>query len=221
MVSTDLAAGLPTNVPVFPLAGVLLLPRAHLPLHIFEPRYRAMTEDALAGDGMIAMIQPRDPSSAEVNPELYPVACLGRIVNEERLEDGRWQLTLEGVIRLRVTEELPLRHGYRSVQADYSEFVDDLRSFDGAKSIDRDALLAAFFRYLGGRGLSTDQEAISRLKDEPLVNALAMACPFYPAEKQALLQSKTVMDRAEMLQALLELSSRPEAANDDEPPRPN
>ena len=221
MVTSNPSAGLPSNVPVFPLAGVLLLPRAHLPLHIFEPRYRSMTEDALAGDGMIAMVQPRDPMSSEVNPEIYPVACLGRIVNEERLEDGRWQLTLEGVTRFRVAEELPLKHGYRIVRPDYSEFLSDLSTQDVAADIKRDTLLAAFFQYLGGRGLSTDEQAISRLKDEPLVNALAMACPFFPAEKQALLESQTILDRAKMLQALLELSSRPEAANDDEPPRLN
>jgi Lon protease-like protein len=221
MVTSNPSAGLPSNVPVFPLAGVLLLPRAHLPLHIFEPRYRSMTEDALAGDGMIAMVQPRDPSSSEVNPEIYPVACLGRIVNEERLEDGRWQLTLEGVTRFRVAEELPLKHGYRIVRPDYSEFLSDLSTQDVATDIKRDTLLAAFFEYLGGRGLSTDEQAIARLKDEPLVNALAMACPFFPAEKQALLESQTILDRAKMLQALLELSSRPEAANDDEPPRLN
>lgn len=215
------ALALPAVTPVFPLAGVLLLPRARMPLHIFEPRYRAMTADALDGDGVIAMAQPRDPDSDEANPELYEVACLGRIVESEELEDGRWLLTLEGVIRMRIAEELPRKDGYRLVRADYSEYPHDLSPAEDSPPLDRDGLLAALAAYLDGRGLSADRDAIAKLPDEPLVNALAMACPFQPAEKQALLQAADVRARAGLLDTLLKLSARQDAANDDEPPTLN
>jgi len=221
MSDRERAVALPAITPIFPLPGVLLLPRARLPLHIFEPRYRAMTADALDADGMIAMVQPRDPASEASQPEVYDVACLGRIVENERLEDGRWLLTLEGVIRLRIAEEIELKDGYRRVRADYGDFPHDLSSGGADLRLDRDGLLTALANYLSARGLSADQEAIGKLPDEPLVNALAMACPFLPAEKQALLEAIDVPARAELLGALLKLSTVQEAANDDEPPRPN
>lgn len=215
------AVALPVIAPVFPLAGVLLLPRARLPLHIFEPRYRAMTTDALQGDRMIAMAQPRDPASTDDAPELYDIACLGRIVEDEQLDDGRWLLTLEGVIRLKISEEVALKDGYRRVRAEYSEFSHDLAPAEKDLGLDRDGLLSALGTYLSARGLSADQGAIGKLPDEPLINALAMACPFLPAEKQALLQAIDTRERAVLLDALLRLSAAPDAANDDEPPALN
>lgn len=215
------AVALPVIAPVFPLAGVLLLPRARLPLHIFEPRYRAMTADALDGERMIALAQPRDPASEAEQPDLYDIACLGRIVEDEQLEDGRWLLTLEGVIRLKISEELALKDGYRRVRADYSEYAHDLAPALDGLGVDREGLMGALEAYLSARGLSADQDAIGKLPDEPLVNALAMACPFLPAEKQALLQAVDARERACLLDALLRLSAAPDAANDDEPPAIN
>jgi len=215
------AVALPVIAPIFPLAGVLLLPRARLPLHIFEPRYRAMTTDALDGERMIALAQPRDPASEAEQPDLYNVACLGRIVEDEQLEDGRWLLTLEGVIRLKISEELALKDGYRRVRADYSEYAHDLAPTSDGLGVDREGLMGALGAYLSARGLSADQDAIGKLPDEPLVNALAMACPFLPAEKQALLQAADARERASLLDALLRLSAAPDAANDDEPPAMN
>lgn len=215
------AVALPAITPVFPLPGVLLLPRARLPLHIFEPRYRAMTEDAIASDGMIAMAQPRNPGDQAMDPDLYDIACLGRIVESEKLEDGRWMLTLEGVIRLRIEEELPLKDGYRRVRADYGDFPQDLSPPEDEAPIERDDILEALGLYLDARGLSADRDQIAKLPDEPMVNALAMACPFMPAEKQALLQAEDLRARAKLLSALLRLSASPEAANDDDPPRMN
>ncbi len=218
----DRAVALPAITPLFPLAGVLLLPRARLPLHIFEPRYRQMVADALDSDRMIAMVQPRDPDSDDPQPDVYDVACLGRIVDDEQLEDGRWLLTLEGVIRLRIREELPLKDGYRRARADYSSYPHDLSPVEADElSFDRDKLLGALGTYLDARGLSADREAIAKLPDEPLVNALAMACPFLPAEKQALLQAIDVQERASLLATLLALSAAPKPANDDEPPTMN
>ena len=215
------AVALPAVVPIFPLPGVLLLPRARLPLHIFEPRYRVMTEAAIAGDGVIAMAQPRDAESRDLSPDLYPIACLGRIVEQEQQEDGRWMLTLEGVIRFIISEECPLKDGYRQVRADYEAFSHDLSPFEGALGLDRDRLLTSLTSFLEGRGLSADRNAIGRLKDEPLVNALAMACPFMPAEKQALLEARDIGERGHLLLTLLQISATLDAANDDEPPTMN
>ena len=223
MSDDERAVALPAIVPIFPLEGVLLLPRARLPLHIFEPRYRAMMADALDDDGMIAMAQPMRPDSdqGDASAPVYPVACLGRIVEQAALEDGRWNLTLEGVIRFRIVAELPLKDGYRRARADYSEYPHDLALQDADLGVDRTALLAALASYLDARGLSADRTAIGKLPDEPLVNALAMACPFLPAEKQALLQAIDLPGRAALLRTLFELSVAPDAANDDEPPTLN
>ncbi|MEQ9122028.1 MAG: peptidase S16, partial [Alphaproteobacteria bacterium] len=139
----------------------------------------------------------------------------------EQLDDGRFLLTLEGVIRMRIAEELPEKDGYRRARADYADYAHDLDPPGGGGPVDREGLLAALRSYLSARGLSADQDAIGRLADEPLVNALAMACPFQPAEKQALLQAADVPARATLLDALLRMSATHEAANDDEPPRPN
>ena len=220
MTNDPLALALPAVVPVFPLTGVLLLPRARLPLHIFEPHYRAMVQDAMQGDQVIAMVQPRDPESKGDAPELYSVACLGRIIEHEELEDGRWTVTLEGVIRLRIQEEVAEKDGYRRVRADYSEFSEDITTAVEA-DLNRDKLLGALGGYLKTQGLGADEDAIGQLPDEPLVNALAMACPFLPAEKQALLEAPTFSGRAELLEALMELAIIPNAANDDEPPTVN
>ena len=174
----------------------------------------------MQADQVIAMIQPRDPESVGTAPELYDVACLGRIIEHEELDDGRWTLTLEGVIRLRIQEEVSEKDGYRRVRADYSEFAEDVTKAEET-NLDRERLLAALAGYLKTQGLGADEDAIGQLPDEPLVNALAMACPFLPAEKQALLEAPSIKQRAELLEALMQLAMVPNAANDDEPPTVN
>src|SRR5205085_10260131 len=121
-------AGLPDILPIFPLTGVLLLPRGRLPLNIFEPRYLAMTRGALAGDRLIGMVQPRDPTASGGNPRVYPTGCAGRITSFSETEDGRFLITLTGTCRFRIREELPLLEGYRRVVPEWSEFARDLES---------------------------------------------------------------------------------------------
>ena len=210
-------APLPATVPIFPLPGALLLPRGQLPLHIFEPRYRAMMRDALAGDGVIAMIQPSGQGEDEANPPLFAVGCLGRIAASRLLEDGRYNLVLAGISRFTVRRELP-RHadGYRLVEADYSGFETD-RTEDRETEIDKPRLLAALRRMLATRSLDLNWEAIEGARTEPLVNALAMGMPFSVSEKQALLESPDVAERARTITALCEMASL--AANDDDAPR--
>lgn len=200
---------LPSVVPIFPLPGVLLLPRSELPLHIFEPRYRAMTRDALASDRMIAMIQPVDGAAARdpVNPPVYAVGCVGRLENVRPTEDGRFNLTLVGISRFRIAEELPLHDGYRRARADYSSFTHDLAPIPDDR-VDRHRLLAALRAFLAAGGLGTDWSAIERAGNETLVNALAMLCPFSPGEKQALLECADLAARADALTTLCEIGAR-------------
>jgi Lon protease-like protein len=195
---------LPTELAVFPLTGVLLLPRGRLPLNIFERRYLAMFDDALAGDRMIGMIQPSDPQAGEP-PPLFEIGCAGRITSFNETGDGRYIVALDGVSRFRVAEELPLHRGYRRVIADWSPFAADLAeeefAFDRARLV---ALLQAYFRQ---QGLSANWDAVDQTPDERLLTSLAMICPFEPSEKQALLEAGCLSDRARLMMGLLEIST--------------
>lgn len=198
---------LPPVVPIFPLQGALLLPGGTMPLHIFEPRYREMTADALAGDRYIGMIQPRRKEAVDNadSPDVYTTGCIGRISAHKELEDGRYLLSLTGVCRFRVVRELPLRKGYRRAEADYEPFACDLSHPDLDKF--RDRVLNAFATYLQRRNLSTDWEAIGKAPSDELFATIAMICPFAPNEKQALMEAPDPKSRAELLAALLEMDA--------------
>jgi len=206
---------LPSEFAVFPLPGALLLPRGKLPLNIFEPRYKAMVEDALGAGRMFAMIQP-DPTQPEVasGPGLFHVGCLGRLSSFSETEDGRFLITLTGVARFRVAQELAMRNGYRRVRADYGPYRADLDLAPRTLGLDREAFLAALKAYFSQRGVDANWDAIHRMDDDTLVVTLGMACPFEPAEKQALLEAATEADRAAILLALLQMG----AAGPDLPP---
>lgn len=206
---------LPAEFAVFPLSGALLLPRGKLPLNIFEPRYLAMVEDALANRRMFAMIQP-DPHApaTEHGPGLYRVGCLGRLSSFSETDDGRFLITLSGLARFAVAEELSGRRGYRRVRADYSAFPADLDLLPEPSGVEREALLLALRAYFTGQKFDANWDAIHRMPDEALVVTLSMVCPFEPAEKQALLEAPTEADRAATLLALLQMG----AAGSDLPP---
>ena len=199
---------LPAEIPVFPLEGALLLPRAQLPLNIFEPRYLAMTEDTLAARRMFGMIQP-DPVLAPnpTGPGFYRIGCLGRLSAFAEAEDGRLLITLIGVIRFRVAEEIEMRRGYRRVRPDYSAYYPDLNVAERPLGLDRQVLIAALRGYFHRHSLQANWDAISKIADHMLVTTLAMSCPFQPAEKQALLESPTDSDRAQILLALLQIGA--------------
>ena len=198
---------LPATFPVFPLTGALLLPRGRLPLNIFEPRYLALVEDALAAGRMFGMIQP-DCRAAPLaaGPALYRVGCLGRLSSFSETEDGRYLVTLTGVIRFALAEELGPRRGYRLARADFSRFAADLDAAPLA-GFDRPALLAALRAYFAHCAIEANWDAIAAMADDALVTTLCMACPFDPAEKQALLESDTQADRAAALLALLHIDA--------------
>lgn len=201
---TDIAA-LDGTIPIFPLTGVLLLPRGMLPLNIFEPRYLAMTRDALAGSKLIGMIQPQEAFSREARPPVYRIGCLGRINASVDTEDGRVLITLRGVCRFAVANEQAMTEPYRQVTADYAPFASDLASAPNGQ-IDRQRLVNALRGYLERQNLPADWPSIAAANDEVLVHSLAMLCPFAPNEKQALLEADSFAARGALLTALLEMA---------------
>lgn len=200
---------LPAELPIFPLPGVLLLPGGRLPLNIFEPRYLAMTRAALGGARLVGMIQP-GPEQGAVEPgsaRPYPVGCAGRLVAFSETEDGRYLITLAGLIRFRIAAELPLADGgFRLVRPDFAPFRDDLAG-GGELQLDRPRLLAALKRYFERQGMTADWDSVEKAADERLVTSLAMLCPFDPSEKQALLEAPTLQQRAEAMIAILEMGA--------------
>jgi len=200
---------LPSEIAVFPLTGALLLPRGRLPLNIFEPRYVAMTLDSLAAGRMFGMIQPRpDGPAGETGPGLFHVGCLGRLSSFAETEDGRLLVTLTGVCRFRVAEELPPRRGYRRIRADYAPFRGNLDPSERPCAIDRAALTGALRPFFRTRGIEANWDAMEQTSDAVLVLTLAMVCPFDPLEKQALLEADTPEERASMLVALLQMGAQ-------------
>ena len=209
---------LPAEFAVFPLAGALLLPGGKLPLNIFEPRYLAMTEDALAEGRMFAMIQPdasRPPGPT--GPALYRVGCLGRLSSFSETDDGRYLITLSGLARFTVAEEITPRRGYRRVRADLSGFGHDLDPPGELAGFDRPRLITSLRGYFMRRGFDANWDAIGKMPDPALITTLSMVCPFDPAEKQALLEAPTPSDRAATLRTLLEIDLH--ATDSDGPTR--
>ena len=194
-----------TDLPVFPLPGVLLLPRGLLPLNIFEPRYLAMVEDALSGGRLIGMIQPRPGSWGAAPPPLYAVGCAGRITSFDETDDGRYLITLTGLCRFRVEQELEERRGYRRVRPGWTGFAADMAGPTPAE-IDRAGLDHALTEYFRIAGLSADWEAIGQTPDERLVTSLAMICPFEPQEKQALLEAKDLCERTQVMLSIIRMA---------------
>ena len=199
------AGALPDVLPIFPLTGVLLLPRGRLPLNIFEPRYLAMTRDAMAGERLIGMVQPSDPPIREMNPAVYPLGCAGRITSFSETEDGRFLITLTGVSRFRIKEELPLLSGYRRIVAEWEEFASD--RVPDEVGFDRARLTLGLKTFFSQRQVQADWSAIDQAPGEHLVTSIAMMCPFAPSEKQALLEAKTLGERARLLTALIEMTA--------------
>jgi Lon protease-like protein len=200
-------ADLPTEFAIFPLPGALLLPHGRLPLNIFEPRYLAMVDDSLAQGRMFGMIQPNAHAPRAPNgPSLYQIGCLGRLSHFSETDDGRYLITLTGVSRFRVLDELPIRHGYRRVVADFSPFKMDLSPLGARQGLNRAELLEALKPFFHMHQIDANWDAIERMPEAMLVTTLAMLCPFDDAEKQALLEAPTEADRAADLLALLRMS---------------
>lgn len=199
-------AELPDAIPVFPLPGALLLPFGQLPLNIFEPRYLAMVDDALAGDRMIGMIQPEDPEAADRDPALYSIGCGGRITSFSETDDNRYLITLSGLCRFAVIGEQPLKDGYRRAAVDWTRFADDMETLSN-NDLPRERLLPALRDYCHTRNIAADWKAIEDAPSYQLVTSLAMLCPFAPNEKQALLESPGLVERAELMISLMAMAA--------------
>ena len=204
----DSPADLPTVIPIFPLPGALLLPRGRMPLNIFEPRYLAMVDDVLKGDRVIGMIQPQiseELTDVDPDPQLCPIGCIGRLVSYQESGDGRYMITLTGVVRFRIVEEIDGDTLYRQCRITSDPFLDDYTPHFGEDEVDRDALLDTFRAYLDANELETDWDSLDKASNEALVNALSMLSPYGPAEKQALLEAPDLKSRAETLIAITEI----------------
>jgi Lon protease-like protein len=197
---------LPAILPVFPLTGVLLLPRGRLPLNIFEQRYLAMTRDALKGERVIGMIQPLDGAGDAGEPLLYRTGCAGRMTAFSETDDGRYLITLTGLARFDLAEELPRDRLYRRVVPDWRRYRADLEEKEAAPAIDRARLLAALKPFFRRHGIEADWRAVEATPDERLITTLAIVCPFAPAEKQALLEAADAAARARLLTTLAEIA---------------
>ena len=190
------------RIPVFPLAGAILFPRSQLPLHIFEPRYREMVQDAIDGSGRIGMVQPQSLGENGGEPRLYRVGCVGDIVGIEELEDGRYNIVLHGSNRFRIVGEPDLGTSYRHADVDIAAFDDsepEPLSLGQRAEVEREA------KRLGdAMGLAVDWAAVGRLDDEMIVNAIAQVAPFDFGAKQALLEAESLPERADLLVQLMQ-----------------
>jgi Lon protease-like protein len=207
----------PRVIPVFPLSGALLLPRGQMPLNIFEPRYLAMIDDALKAERVIGMIQP-DPEGGgmAMTPKLYGVGCAGRITQLAETGDGRYLITLTGIARFRIDEELSATTPYRQCRVSYEPFTADFLARAGEDEVDRKGVLRALRDFVEANNLNVDWRGVEQAPNEALVNALCMMSPYGPREKQALLEAPDLKTRAEALIAITEI----ELARSDEGSEP-
>lgn len=197
---------LPDVVPVFPLSGALLLPRGQMPLNVFEPRYLRMVDSAVAGDRVIGIIQPDAGGGSLRQPALHQIGCAGRITAFAESNDGRYLVTLTGIARFRVIEEVAVDTPYRQCRITAAPYADDFIDRAGEEEVDRDTLLGALRAYLEAHNLEADWDSVDTASNEALVNGMAMLSPYGPAEKQALLEAPDLKTRAETLVALTEIS---------------
>ncbi|MBM6576964.1 LON peptidase substrate-binding domain-containing protein [Microvirga sp. SRT01] len=194
-----------TRLSIFPLPGALLFPDMHLPLHIFEPRYRAMISDAMARDRRIGMIQPRiEPGAMSDKPPLYTTGCVGKIAEVEALEDGRYNVILEGLSLFRIVRELDATTAFRQIEAELLPTIaDDALSLGRRSSLEMESR-----RFADAAGYSVDWDAVGRLDDQSLVNGIAQIAPFDVAAKQALLEAPDIEQRAELIIQLMQFFGR-------------
>ena len=204
---------LPSRFPIFPLSGAVLLPRGNLPLNIFEPRYLAMIRDAMQTDQIIGMIQPRE-DIGDGNPKVYRTGCAGKISNFKETDDGRYEITLTGIARFDIEQELEVTTPYRQIIADFGRWSEDLEPSPPGDEI-KVALLPVLRKFFDVHDIEADWKAIKSAPIAGLITSLAMICPFEPSEKQALLEAENLDRQGKLLVALMQMSA---ISGDDEPP---
>lgn len=201
---------LPATLKVFPLRGVIMLPRSTLPLNVFEPRYLALVNDVLAGDRLIGIVQPLPGKSEGESPEgkdvpLHATGGVARLTAFQETDDGHYLITLSGIARFNITSEEQTDNPYRVCNIDWSPFENDLEHGYGEDAVDRDRLLSMLKEYLSVNDLSADWDGINNSSNELLVNTLSMISPYGAEEKQALLEARDLKTRAEVLVALAQM----------------
>ncbi|MGE0628128.1 MAG: LON peptidase substrate-binding domain-containing protein [Hyphomicrobiaceae bacterium] len=202
---------LPKRIALFPLRGVILLPRADLPLNVFEPRYLSLVTDVLSGNRIVGIIQPETTSGVPESPQgrsvpLKRIGCAGRLTAYRELADGRFHITLTGVARFVVQNEADSSEPYRLADVGYDKYSLDLADDESAEEIDREALLGVLKAFLATRRLQADWDAVERAPLEPLINGLSLMSPFGPEERQALLEAENLSERAKILMTLAEMA---------------
>lgn len=208
-------ADLPQTIPVFPLSGALLLPRARLPLNVFEPRYLAMLDDVLKTDHrLIGMVQPREMPEGAGEPRLQQIGCAGRVTSFSETEDGRYMITLTGLCRYRILAQNTGFTPYLRADVDWNSFEGDIGKPEPDNSFDRIAFLKTLRRFFEKAQLSSDWASLRDADEEMLVNSLSMLCPFGSEEKQALLEAPCLQTRRETLVTLMEFALRDGAIDD-------
>jgi Lon protease-like protein len=207
---------LPQSLAVFPLDGAIVLPDGQLPLNIFEPRYLNMIDDAMAAERLIGMVQTQGGGD-RARPNLARIGCVGKITSFSETADGRYLITLTGICRFKIVKELDLQTPYRQVQADYRDFASDLIEDETADALDRAGFFRALEVYLRHYELDLDWQSAKSAPTKPLVNSLAAALPFAPAERQALLEAVSLADRGKALIALMQINAAGPADNDSSP----
>ena len=197
----------PDMIPVFPLPGALLLPRARLPLHLFEPRYLQMLDDTLKTEHrLIGMVQPFD--GPEKQSKLHSIGCAGRLTAFSETEDGRYMVTLSGMSRFRIVKEVDGFTPYRRCEVNWDGFGRDLGPTEKDDGFNREQFMKLLNRFFEDQGLKTDWDSLSEAEDELLINSLSMLCPFEPEDKQALLEAPSLTTRRETLVTLIEFALR-------------
>jgi Lon protease-like protein len=194
---------LPTDLPVFPLQGALLLPGGILPLNIFEPRYIQMVKDTLATNHRLIVMTLPLPEKSN-GSEIYKLACAGKLISFEETLDGRFLISLSGIMRCRLLDTLEENGGYRRMKVDFTDYLDDMRPND--IKIERNGFFKTLRSYFDMKGLSADWKAIEKCEDEKLITTLAMLCPFSDAEKQTLMEANSLNERAKLMKVILEMS---------------
>lgn len=208
-------ADLPETVPLFPLPGALLLPRGQMPLNIFEKRYVQMIDDALRGDRLIGMVQPEPELSRSGVPGLYKVGCVGRITQLAESGDGRYLISLNGIARFRIVEELPAVTPYRQAMVSFAEYLQDFEPRAGEAEVDREGVIAVLRDFVAMNRIDVEWSDIDAAPNEALINALSMMAPFGVREKQALLEAPDLKARAATLIAIarIEMARRDDGAD--------
>lgn len=196
---------LPDILPLFPLSGCLLLPHGKLPLNIFEPRYLAMVDEAMARGRMIGVVQPKSADDVSLFPPLFDVGCAGKITAFSETADGRYLIQLQGMCRFKIQEELEHSNEFRRVRADWTPYLTDLAPSENP-DYDRARLMNVLKQYFAFHNVSADWSVVQNTANEQLLSSLAMICPLEPNEKQALLEAPTIKARAELLVTLLEMA---------------